>query len=421
MKEDFLHYLWKFGKYDTASLRTTSQQPLTILSAGRHHGLSGPDFFNALIVIGKQKWAGNVEIHLKSSDWYSHHHERDAAYDSVILHVVWEHNSSIFRKDGSEIPTLELRHYVQQETVDTYHKLIKPKIWINCENQLKQVDHFVVSKWLEQLFFERLEQKSSLISSLLEQTHNDWEAVLFHLLAGAFGSHINREPFLAIAAAIPFQVIRKEAHDPENLEALLFGTAGLLIEHGEDVYCKKLHSKYSYLRHKYELPPVSVPSVQFFRLRPDNFPTIRLSQLANLIGSGQNLFSQVLEASTMNEFYQIFDISASAYWQNHYRFDRFSKSKRKRISKSFINLIVINVIVPLQFAFGASRGKELSEQLITIMESMNPEQNAILEKFKGAGITAENAFQGQSLLQLKKEYCDKGRCLSCSIGTSLLR
>ena len=226
MKEDFLHYLWKFKKFDTLNLKTFNGEEITIINVGQYLELAGPDFFNAQITIGNQKWAGNVEIHLKSSDWYVHHHERDEAYENVILHVVWEHDAEIFRKNNTEIPVLELKKYVDKSTVENYQSLMAPKSWIFCEKQIKHVDEFVFKNWQERLFFERLERKSKPIFDLLEQTNQDWEAVLFCLLARNFGLNTNGEIFLKIAQSIPFSVVRKESFEVENLEALIFGTAG---------------------------------------------------------------------------------------------------------------------------------------------------------------------------------------------------
>ena len=421
MKEDFLHYLWKFKKFDTLNLKTFNGEEITIINAGQYLELAGPDFFNAQITIGNQKWAGNVEIHLKSSDWYVHHHERDEAYENVILHVVWEHDTEIFRKNNSEIPVLELKKYVDAATTINYQSLISPKSWIFCEKQLKEIKEFTINNWLERLFFERLERKSKPIFELLEQTNQDWEGVLFCLLAKNFGLNTNGEIFLKIAQSSPFSIIRKESFEVENLEALLFGSAGLLDSEKEDAYFKDLKFRYYYLLHKYQLEKKIVEPVQFFKHRPDNFPTIRLSQLANLYHCQQNLFSKINTSSSVKSIYKTFDVSASDYWQNHYQFDKESPQKRKKLSKSFIDLIIINTIIPLQFAYAKSQGKEISEDLIQLLNEVATEKNAIMDKFNTFGIKSKSAFESQSLLQLKNEYCNKSRCLECAIGMELLK
>ena len=421
MKEDFLHYLWKFKKFDTLNLKTFNREELTIINVGQYLELAGPDFFNAQLVIGNQKWAGNVEIHLKSSDWYVHHHERDEAYENVILHVVWEHDTEIFRSNNTEIPVLELKNYVDSATVTNYQYLMTPKSWIFCEKQLKEIDEFALKNWLERLFLERLERKSNPIFELLKLTNNDWEAVLFCLLAKNFGLNTNGEIFLKIAQSIPFSIIRKESFEVENLEALLLGNAGLLDSEKEDNYFKDLKFRYFYLLHKYQIEKKLVEPVQFFKHRPDNFPTIRLSQLANLYHSQQNLFSTISTSNSVKRIYEAFDISASDYWQNHYQFDKESPKKKKKISKSFIDLIIINTIIPLQFAYAKSQGKEIYEDLIQLLNEVASEKNGILDKFSSFGIKSKNAFESQSLLQLKNEYCNKSLCLECAIGMELLK
>jgi hypothetical protein len=421
MKEDFLHYLWKFKKFDTLNLKTINGEEITIINVGQYLELAGPDFFNAQIVIGNQKWAGNVEIHLKSSDWYVHHHERDEAYENVILHVVWEHDTEIFRSNNTEIPVLELKKYVDAATIANYQSLMAPKSWIYCEKQLIDINDFTLKNWQERLFFERLERKSNPIFDLLKITNNDWESVLFCLLAKNFGLNTNGETFLKIAQSIPFSIIRKESFEVENLEALLVGNAGLLDAEKEDNYFKDLKFRYFYLLHKYQIEKKVVEPVQFFKHRPDNFPTIRLSQLANLYHLQQNLFSIISTSGSVKSIYEVLDVSASEYWQNHYQFDKESPKKKKKLSKSFIDLVIINTIIPLQFAYAKSQGKEISEDLIHLINEVAPERNAIIDKFSSFGIKSKNAFETQSLLQLKNEYCNKSRCLECAIGMELLK
>ena len=421
MKEDFLHYLWKYKKFDVLNLKTINNEDITIINVGQYLELAGPDFFNAQLVIGDQKWAGNVEIHLKSSDWYVHHHEKDAGYENVILHVVWEHDTEIFRKNNTEIPVLELKKYVDAVTISNYQSLISPKSWIFCEKQIQKIDEFVFKNWQERLFFERLERKSKPIFELLEQTNQDWEAVLFCFLAKNFGLNTNGEIFFKIAQTIPFSVIRKESFEVENLEALIFGTAGLLDSEKEDIYFQDLQFRYFYLLHKYQIEKRSGQTVQFFKHRPDNFPTIRLSQFANLYHIHQNLFSKVCNLNSLSSIYEVFQIHVSEYWKNHYQFDKQSPSKVKKLSKSFIDLIVINTIIPLQFAFAKSQGKEIQDDLITLLNEIAAEKNSIIDKFNFFGIRSKSAFDTQSLLQLKTEYCNKSRCLNCAVGMELLK
>jgi Protein of unknown function (DUF2851) len=421
MKEDFLHYIWKFKKFDISNLKTTNGESISILNSGQHTQLAGPDFFNAQIEIANQKWAGNVEIHIKSSHWYVHNHEKDDNYDSVILHVVWEHDTEIFRKNNTEIPVLVLKSLVLKEVLENYKTLMQPKSWIFCEKQINKVNNFTISSWQERLFFERLERKSKPIQDLLITTNQDWEAVLFVLLAKNFGLNTNGEIFFKIATSIPFSIIRKESFEVENLEALIFGNSGLLDSEKEDVYYKDLQFRFYYLLHKYQIEKTNFEPVQFFKHRPDNFPTIRLSQLANLYHKQQNLFSKIIAITSIKKIYEIFDISVSEYWQTHYQFDKLSPKKRKSLSKSFVDLLIINTIVPIQFAYSKSLGKEISEDLIDILNQVAPENNSIIDKFNLFGIKSKNAFNTQSLLQLKNEYCNKSRCLDCAIGMELMK
>jgi hypothetical protein len=421
MKEDFLHYLWKFKKFDTSNLTTSNGEKLTIENSGSYLQLAGPDFFNSQITIENQKWAGNVEIHLKSSDWYAHHHERDSNYDSVILHVVWEHDVEIFRKNNTEIPVLILKDLVSKETLNNYHSLVSPKSWIYCEKQINSVNSFIMLSWQERLFFERLERKSKPIFDSAESTLYDWDAILFCQLAKNFGLNTNGDSFYNMANSIPFSIIRKEGNDLFNLESLFFGIAGLLEINKEDHYYKKLKGNFDYLVQKYQLNYNSNVPLQFFKHRPDNFPTIRISQLANVYYCQQQLFSEIIKADNVATIYEIFYKSVSEYWETHYQFDKISPKKKKALSKSFIDLLIINTIIPLQFAYAKSQGKEISEKLISLLNQVRPEANAIIDKFSSFGLKAQNAFETQALLQLKNEYCNKSRCLECTIGMELLK
>lgn len=421
MKEDFLHYVWQYKKFAFSNLTTVSGEEITIVNTGQYLKQSGPDFFNAQISIGHQKWAGNVEIHLKSSDWYLHQHENDDHYNNVILHVVWEHDTPIFRKDNSEIPTLALKSYVELDILKQYLSLTSPKSWIYCENQIASVDQFVFKNWLERLFFERLERKAIPIEELLQETDNDWEAVLFYMLAKNFGLNTNGEIFLKMAKSIPFSIIRKERFEVENLEALLMGKVDLLPMDAEDYYAKDLQNRSTYMNQKHRLQKTFIEPVQFFKHRPDNFPTIRLAQLAMLYHKQQNLFTEIIATHSMDDFYKLFEVGVSSYWENHYQFEKESPKKKKQFSKSFIDLLVINTMVPFQFAYAKSQGKEISEQLLRLLETIAPEKNIIIEKFSNFGVNSKNAFETQSLLQLKNNYCNHSKCLQCALGIQLLK
>lgn len=421
MKEDFLHYVWQYKKFDFSNLKTYSGESLTIVNVGQYLKNSGPDFFNAQIIIGNQKWAGNVEIHVKSSDWYLHNHENDKNYDNVILHVVWENDVPVFGKSNTEIPVLCLKDYVSNELLNNYQCLITEKKWIFCENQLIEIDEFILSNWLERVFFERLEKKSAVIEKLLKDTSYDWEAVLFCLLAKNFGLNTNGEIFLKIVQSIPFSIIRKEGFDIENLEALFFGYSGLLDDNLEHKYPQNLSVRFKYLVQKYQLVVPIFPPLTFFKHRPENFPTIRLAQLAMLYSKEQNLFSKIMDCRNIEDIYKLFNTDVSLYWQNHYHFEKENKPKKRRITKSFIDLIIINTIVPLQFAFAKYNGKDNDEIIFNLLKNLQPEVNNIVDKFNSFGIKSSDALISQSLIQLKTEYCNYNKCLSCAIGLELLK
>ncbi|WP_411893760.1 DUF2851 family protein [Winogradskyella sp. A2] len=420
MQEEFLHYIWKHKAFTSTHCNTAQGESIYIKKLGQHNYNSGPDFFNAQITIADQLWAGNVEIHIKSSDWYVHNHERDKAYDNVILHVVWDHDAEIFRKDNSVIPTLELRHYVDETLLNNYKDLIKSKSWINCEKDFNEVNDFILDNWLERLYFERLQGKSSTIQELLKQSHNDWESVLFKLLLKNFGLKVNGEPMLSLANSIDYSVIRKVRYNCLDIEALLFGQAGLLDVDSEDSYLHDLKQRYIFLRQKFQLSNKGVLPLQFFRLRPLNFPTIRISQAVNLYFKEDSLFSKLIALRTKEEIYDLFDVSTTEYWKSHYTFFKKSKPTKKTLTKSFIDLLIINTIIPLKFAYANSNGKFIEEELLELIKSIKLERNSIVDKFFTLKKFDKDACNSQALLQLKQEYCDKNKCLECAIGNSLI-
>jgi len=421
MRENFLHYIWKHKKFEVSNLKTSKGETITLVSVGQHNFNSGPDFFNAKLKIDEQLWAGNVEIHIKSSDWYLHGHENDVNYDNVILHVVWEHDTEIFRKDNTSIPTLGLKDYVNISAINNYEKLFsKTQKWINCENDFKSVDDFVINNWLERLYFERLERKSEEIEGFLKDSTNNWEAVLFKMLFKNFGLKVNGDAFLSIVNSFDYSIIRKSQPSVLALEALFFGQAGLLDDDIQDSYFLELVNEYQFLKQKFKLSNQSVAPLQFFRLRPLNFPTIRLSQLASLYHSHQNLFSKVIETKTIEEIYSLFSVCTSSFWETHYTFNKTSKKSKKRISKTFIDLLIINTIIPIKFSYAKEQVKEIDDVIVSLIQHIDSEKNNIIEKFNSLKPISKTALQSQALLQLKNEYCDKNKCLQCAIGNFVL-
>lgn len=419
MKESFLHFIWQNKKFDFAHIQTTCGKPIVVIDVGQFTQKSGPDFFNAKLIIDNQKWAGNVEMHCNSSDWFLHNHEVDDNYNNVILHVVWHHDSEVFSKGNLSIPVLEIKHFTPPNLIYNYENLFKPKTWINCESQLQNVSDERLLFWFERLYIERLEKKSLELVQLLEKCVNDWEATFFFFLAKGFGLNTNGELFYENLLQIPYAVIRKEKSNLQSLEALFLGSNGLLENEIQDRYGNELKSIWIYLKQKYNLSN-AILKPEFFKHRPDNFPTIRLVQLASLIHEHQFLFDDCMNNHTLSFFYSTFNSSVSDYWKTHYLFDKVSKHKNKLISNSFIDLLLLNVVLPVKFAFQMHQGNSDIDQITQLAFALKPEANTIVSRFKDLGIEAQNSLESQALLQLKKEYCVLNKCLNCVIGQKLI-
>ncbi len=421
MNEDFLHYAWKFQKFSRRELITVSGQLLRIQKVGTHNFNAGPDFLCSQIVLNNQVWAGNVEIHVQSSHWYTHRHETDVQYDNVILHVVWEHDMEVRRSDESIIPTLALKDLIDRQILINYRKLFASKQrWINCENDLNGIDPFVMNRWLHRLFIERVEEKAALVVSRLERSQNNWEAVLFQLLCKNFGLKVNGSSFLSIADSLPYKVVRNCAHKEKEMEALLLGQASLLSEDKSDPYYLQLQEVYVFLKNKFKIEEASVIP-KFFRLRPPNFPTIRLSQLAMLLVQHKNLFSEIISAKNLKDYYQIFNVAASAYWERHYNFGVTSAKSPKKLSKRFVELLLINTVIPIKYCYAKVQGLAISEELIEMAMTMRAEDNTVVKQFRTLKEFENSALSSQALLQLKNRYCDLNRCLHCEVGNHLLK
>lgn len=420
MNEEFLHYLWLHKKLPPNKLTTAKGKSIQIVQVGFPNSNAGPDFFNAQLVIDGQLWAGNLEIHCKSSDWYAHHHETDSAYENVILHVVWEHDVEVFWPNGSPIPVLELQAFVSPKICAQYKDLMHTKRWIPCENQFPNQTTFITQHFLERLFVERLEVKTKLFFKLLQCSNNDWEAVLFQSLAKGFGLNVNSDSFLATAQSIPFSLIRKISGKPLILEALLMGQSGLLEKNTEEGFLHRLKEIYETHKQNYSLDSTGIPTPHFFRLRPNNFPTLRLSQLATLYQKNSSLFSDIIEVQNVKEFYNILQTKASVYWETHYTFGKNSKKRLKSTTKGFTDLLIVNTIIPLRFCYDQYLGRDTTELLFSFARSISSENNTIVKKFKSLGLPINNAMESQFILQLKQQYCNKKQCLKCTIGNSLV-
>ncbi len=387
-----------------------------------HNTNSGPDFFNGHLEIDGQMWAGNIEIHIKASHWFSHKHQQDSAYDNVILHVVWKYDTPVMRTDNSEVPTIELKHWIPATTRAAYKRLFeRVDRWIPCEADFHRVDDFTYKNWLDRLFIERMECRTDIFSLRLNRLKNDWAALLFHLLCEYFGTKVNAHSFASIAESVDFSLIRKCARQSGHLEALLLGQARLLNQQGGDNYYEKLREQYEFLKLKFVLTNEHVIPPKFFRLRPANFPTIRLSQLSVLYSNRENLFSELIEAGSKKEYYKLLKYEANAYWTDHYNFGKQSESCPKVMSTAFIDLLLINVVLPLKFFYLRTHGQSNDADFIDLVQSMRKEENRIIRKFNELRPKVISLLESQALLQLKTKYCEKKLCLRCAIGNKLIQ
>ncbi len=423
MNEKLLHFIWKFRLFDTNDLVTTTGERIEIIQGGAHNTHAGADFQNAKIRIVKTIWAGNVEIHINSGDWFLHKHEKDAAYNNVILHVVYEAKERIaLRSNGEEIPTLELKDRIHPSVLYRYEELEKRKTWIPCAKFFHEADEFTVSNFLECLLIERLEAKVEQINELLNESGNDWEQVMFQMIARYLGAGINKEPFQLLAKNLRVNVWAKHIHEPLQIEAMVFGTAGMLEENFDDEYAKLLRKEFLYLKRLHQLQPLEKSVWKFLRLRPSNFPTIRLAQLSALMCFDAKMFSRILEAKNVKAIHHVFDVDVSEYWQNHYRFDKPSKKVNSHLGTSMKNILLINAVAPVLFAYGKYKdNEEYCDRAFALLQNCEAESNSIITGWKKLNQVPSSASDSQALLQLKNEYCDKFRCVDCAIGSKILK
>ena len=421
MKEEFLHYVWNNGFFKTEELRTTLNQPIKIVSKGFHNHNAGPDFSNAKIVIDDILWVGNIEMHKASSDWYAHGHEKDPAYDNVILHIVYEDNMPVYNSNNVQIPTLVLSKYVYKGLIKNYNKLLKTKAILRCQNDIGNIDKFTVIHYKYRLFFERLEDKYTIVKGLLNQSNNDWNVVMYETLLKYFGGNVNKEAFEMLAKYLSYQIFIKHIDSVFQLEALLFGVSGFLNDDKPDAYYQKLKKEFLFLKEKYKLSVMPDKVIKFHRLRPLNFPTIRLAQFAQLCNNTTFLFERLMNIKKKEEAYAFFNISAGEYWKTHYNFEKSTKSKRKNVGTDFIDHILINVVVPLKFAYQKHFDTYNEDEIINLIESIKPEKNRIVTTFNKIDLKAKNALDTQAILQLNQKYCSQNKCLYCEIAHKILK
>ena len=421
--ELLLNYVWKHKIFPLKMLQTATGESVEVIDAGLPNTNAGPDFFNAKLKIGGTLWVGNIEVHTLASDWMRHGHDKDAAYDNVILHVAETVDCEVFRANGAPVPQLQLS--CPESVRRHYDELSHTEIYPPCYSILSSLPKLTVHSWLSALQVERFEQKARAIAARLERYNNHWEDVFFITLARNFGFGLNGDAFEAWASRLLFRAIDKHRDDLFQVEAFFFGQAGLLDEELPDAdgYYLKLQKEFRYLQHKFQLSvPMTATQWRFLRLRPGNFPHVRLAQLANLYYKERSLFSRIMEADTLEAVRKLLTVTTSPYWEEHFNFRKVSSSREKQVGKNAQNLIVINTVIPFLYAYGLHKADELlCERATGFLESLKAEDNHIIRHWSGAGLPVSTAADSQALLQLQKEYCDKKDCLRCRFGFEYLR
>ena len=417
MGEKLLQYIWQFQYFNRSDLQTIQGEGIQIISPGTINLHQGPDFQNAKIKIGDTLLAGTIEIHCKASDWKKHEHHKDKNYQNVILHVVYQNDVEL----DNHIPVLELESRISNLMLQQYGRLMESGSFIACAGKIHTIKEITWFAWKERLLAERLTRKSKKILELLGQSKGHWEETFWCLLARSFGAKVNSDAFEAIARSVSINILAKHKNSIHQLEALLFGQANLLNENFTDEYPKLLQREYFFLKSKYNLLPIELP-IHFLRMRPGNFPTIRLAQLAMLVHSSAHLFSKILEAKNIADVKEWLECTANDFWHYHYHFRVESRFKKKKMGTSMIDSIVINTMVPALFSYGLYHNKEEQKtKAIQWLEQIGSENNSIISAFDTLFIKSKTAFDSQALIELKNEYCTKKRCLECSVGNAILK
>ncbi|WP_106831963.1 DUF2851 family protein [Parabacteroides pacaensis] len=418
--ERLLQYVWKYKLYTQPYFITGSGQMVSIIDPGIANPHAGPDFFNAKIKIDQTVWIGNVELHLRASDWKRHGHHTDRVYDSVILHVVNDPDVVVHRMSGEIIPQITLS--IPTSILENYTFLLTQDRGLPCQERIQEIERLYLVSWMEALVSERMERKTKDILTLLEQYKGDWNEIFYITLTRNFGFGTNSDAFERLAKSLPLRYIQKHKDNPLQIEALLFGQAGMLEEMNEDSYYLSLQKEYRFLQHKFNLHSLDSSQCKSLRIRPANFPHIKLAQLAALWLQEEFLFSAVLNQKGTEELRNLFRVTPSLYWETHYHFRYASIKKQKIMGDNALNILLINTVAPILFAYGIHCNlPEYTERALVLLESLPPENNSIITLFRRAGLSAEQAADTQALIQLKREYCEKNKCLYCRIGFKLLQ
>ncbi|WP_134091868.1 DUF2851 family protein [Olivibacter sp. XZL3] len=422
--EEVFHYIWKYRLFTDFNLETKSGKPLVVLSPGLKNKDAGPDFEHSRLMIDQIEWAGTIEIHVKSSDWYIHSHQHDPAYNSVVLHVVYEYDKEICLQDGTVPETLELKRFVDASLLNRYEGLMRSRAWIPCQEQLATIDTFHIKQWLERVLTERLQEKCTLLTGLLTEKKNNWEEVTYILLARNFGFKVNAVPFEWLAKNTPHRLLAKYRFSRTSIEALIFGQAGMLEkERFYDDYPISLQKEYTHLRYQYNLTPLPTSIWKFLRMRPANFPTMRLAQFAAWCASEEHLFSKIITLTSVEQLRQLFrELPVNAYWRQHYVFDKVTKQHSTALGARSIDNVIINTVVTILVAYGKYVGKEMYlYRAIDLLDELTAEKNSTTNQFSELGLDVKTAADSQALLQLKQNYCDRYKCLDCGIGLQVFK
>ena len=417
MREEFLYYLWE-NRLLNLDLKTTDGEEISVLSVGNRNCDSGADFVNARVRIDGTLWAGQVEIHVRASDWFRHRHQYDDNYNNVILHVVYEYDSDVLK-----IPTLEVKDKFDISLLLNYNNFVNSKSWIPCGEFIGEVQSFTVVSWLDRMLVEHLENECKDLDFKLKNNRYDWEQTFCHRFMRYFGLKVNNDSFEYLSRILPLNVLLKHLDNEIYVESMLFGCAGFLERDFEEEYPTLLKREFNMLKSKFGLKVMPVSNWKFLRLRPPNFPTIRIAQLAKIIIRNGNMFSKIRDSVDMDEIMELFDVELNPYWDNHFQFDKVSKvDKRKAFGKTAIDSIMINAIVPMLFYYGQFHSLEsYKEKAMSYLEHIEAEDNVIIRNFNDSGVVLQNAFQTQAILYMYKYYCKRRRCLECRIYLALSR
>ena len=417
MTERLLQYIWQFQYFNKTSLQTVEGETVEIVYQGSYNTNQGPDFFEAKLKIGNTLLIGNVELHCKTSEWNTHKHSADKNYANVIAHIVWENDCTL----PNNLPTIILQDRVSKILLKKYQKLLNTSSFIPCENSISTVPEITWLSWKERLLIERLEQKSTSVNEYLSKNNYHWEETFWWMIAKNFGIKVNSEAFEKIAQSIPITVLAKHKNQLHQIEALLFGQAGLLDKDFEEDYPILLRKEYQFYKSKYNLQSTNA-NLFFLRMRPANFPTVRLAQLAMLIVHSVHLFSKIKEIEEVENVKKLLNVNANDYWHYHYNFDELSTYKIKNVGVKMINNLIINTVIPILFAYGHyTKEHNFKDKALRWLTQLTAEKNSRINGFLALQITIKNAFDSQALLQLKNEYCSKKRCLECAVGNKLLK